>query len=76
MSADELKGMKDVFAYPFGLYSNENLTLLKGKGFQLAFTCQNGKNKKDIPPLLLKRNAVPYFMDLQVFQDLVKWGRG
>lgn len=62
---------KDVFAYPFGLYIESNLSLLRKKGFQLAFTSQPGFNDEDTNPLLLKRNAVPYFLDLEAFQNII-----
>ena len=34
---------KDVFAFPFGLYNERNVNLLKEKGFTLAF---NNNRKK------------------------------
>lgn len=60
----------DTFAYPFGLYAERNLALLREKGFQLAFTSEGGKNDRSIDPLLLRRNAIPYFMDLKQFKLL------
>ena len=62
---------KDVFAYPFGLYSDRNVDVLRGQGFKLAFTCIPGKNEEDTDPMLLKRNVIPYFMDMDAFRDIV-----
>lgn len=62
---------KNVFAYPFGLFLESNVTTLKEKGFKLAFTCENGHNDKQTNPLLLKRNAIPYLMDLETFKKMV-----
>ncbi len=61
---------KDVFAYPFGLYSDRNVALLREKGFRLAFTSEGGRNGKDTDPLLLRRNAIPYFMEPETFRDI------
>ncbi len=62
---------KDVFAYPFGLYEERNLSLLRKKGFQLAFTSEPGRNHEATDPLLLKRNAVPYFMEHNDFINII-----
>ena len=35
---NEYVQVKDVFAFPFGLYNERNVNLLKEKGFTLAFT--------------------------------------
>lgn len=61
---------KDVFAYPFGLYSDHNVDLLRKKGFRLAFTSVGGRNDRETDPLHLKRNAIPYFMDLETFRNI------
>ena len=62
---------KDVFAYPFGLYSGRSVDVLRGEGFKLAFTCIPGKNESKTDPLLLKRNVIPYFMDMEAFKAVV-----
>lgn len=62
---------KDVFAYPFGLFAPQNVTLLRQEGFRLAFTCAPGKNDSETDPLLLKRNVVPTFMELGTFRRLL-----
>lgn len=61
---------KDVFAYPFGLYADRNVALLRNKGFRLAFTSENGRNDSNTDPLLLKRNVVPHFMELDTFRAI------
>lgn len=61
---------KDTFAYPFGLFEERNVTLLRREDFTLAFTCINGKNDKTTPPLLLKRNVIPYSADLEAFKAI------
>lgn len=63
---------KDVFAYPFGLCTPVNVELLRTNGFRLAFTSEGGSNDRSTDPLLLKRNAIPYFMDETAFQRVVK----
>lgn len=63
---------KDVFAYPFGFFIDRNVSLLRSKGFHLAFTSDDGKNDETTDPLLLKRNAIPYFIDLKTFQSIVE----
>jgi peptidoglycan/xylan/chitin deacetylase (PgdA/CDA1 family) len=62
---------KDVFAYPFGLYEERNISLLREKGFRLAFTSENGKNDETTDPLLLKRNAILYFIELEAFKKII-----
>ncbi|QOX62851.1 polysaccharide deacetylase family protein [Anoxybacterium hadale] len=63
---------RDVFAYPFGLYEERNVDLLRKKGFRLAFTSQGGKNDKSTDPMLLKRNVVPYFLSLEGFKEIIE----
>jgi peptidoglycan/xylan/chitin deacetylase (PgdA/CDA1 family) len=63
---------RDVFAYPFGLFEDRNVDLLRAKGFQLAFTSQGGKNDKGTDPMLLKRNVVPYFMSIEGFKEMIE----
>ncbi len=65
-------GVKDTFAYPFGLFSDRNVMLLRQKGFRLAFTSDGGRNDSTTDPLLLKRNAIPYFVTMPAFQALLQ----
>ncbi|MGL4346045.1 MAG: polysaccharide deacetylase family protein [Cellulosilyticaceae bacterium] len=49
---------QEAFAYPFGAYTQENLTWLKKLGYRLAFIAQEGWNTIETDPLLLYRDAV------------------
>ncbi|MBD8069094.1 polysaccharide deacetylase family protein [Bacillus sp. PS06] len=69
---NQVVSVKDVFAYPFGLFEERNVTLLRKKGFQLAFTCEKGHNSSFTDPLLLKRNTVTYFLNLEGFKRIIK----
>lgn len=67
----ELITAKDVFAYPFGLYDESNVQLLKSLGFQLAFTTLTGMNTATTNPLELKRNVVPAGLTLAQFKKIL-----
>jgi len=71
-NANPVIGAKDTFAYPFGLYTGQNVALLKEKGFRMAFTTKAGPNGRDTDPLLLNRTVVPYSMEMPVFQDIIQ----
>ncbi|MDF2513549.1 MAG: Chitin deacetylase [Herbinix sp.] len=62
---------RDTFAYPFGLFHEQNAALLKEKGFRLAFTTKGGLNNRDCDPLFLNRTVIPYFMDFAAFQNIL-----
>ena len=68
---NEFVQVKDVFAYPFGLFNDRNVSLLKKKGFVLAFTSEKGLNDQQTDPLRLKRNAIPYFIELDAFKKII-----
>ncbi len=70
-NAQSIVDAKDTFAYPFGLFEDRNVSLLKSKGFLLAFTTSKGPNMQETDPLLLNRTVVPYFMDLTAFKEIV-----
>ncbi len=70
-SAHSIIRAKTVFAYPFGFFTDRNVALLRNKGFHLAFTSENGRNDKAMDPLLLNRNAIPYFMEFTEFQNIL-----
>ncbi|PAB00708.1 polysaccharide deacetylase family protein [Enterococcus canintestini] len=63
--------VKDVFAYPFGLYDEKNVTTLAKENFKLAFTTIKGMNLKDTNPLELRRNVVPAQLPLAVFKEIL-----
>ena len=69
-NGNPLVGAKTVFAYPFGLFSAQNVNLLREEGFRLAFTCEPGRNETTTDPLLLKRNVIPYMMDMDTFRHV------
>ena len=69
-NTNPLVSAKTVFAYPFGLYSAQNVDLLREEGFRLAFTCEPGRNEGTTDPLLLKRNVIPYMMDMDIFRHV------
>lgn len=71
-NSHSIVGSKDVFAYPFGLFSERNVMLLKQKGFRLAFTSDSGRNTRSTDPLLLKRNAIPYFVSMPDFEAMLQ----
>ncbi|MFV0466117.1 MAG: polysaccharide deacetylase family protein [Lachnospiraceae bacterium] len=60
----------DIFAYPFGQYSDPVKELLKEQGIRLAFTTVAGYNSLQCDPLLLHRNVVPLGMTLRQFQTM------
>ena len=62
---------KNVLAYPFGFYKEENIDWLKEIGFLLAFTSQGGINTKETNPYKLHRNGVLLDFDLEKFKDIL-----
>ncbi len=71
-NAAAIVNAKDTFAYPFGLYTDRNLSLLREKGFRLAFTSEGGVNDRSLDPLLLRRNVIPFSMELHQFIGLLE----
>ncbi|WP_394236834.1 polysaccharide deacetylase family protein [Niallia oryzisoli] len=71
-TCNEFVEVKDVFAYPFGLFNDRNVSLLREKGVILAFTTETGKNDRQTEPLHLKRNVIPYFINLDAFKKIVQ----
>ncbi len=61
---------KHVFAYPFGIYSDENIAWLTEAGFKLAFTSEAGTNTKTTDPYKLHRNGVLLDFDLEKFEAI------
>jgi peptidoglycan/xylan/chitin deacetylase (PgdA/CDA1 family) len=70
-NANPIIDANDTFAYPFGLYSERNVDLLKAKGFRLAFTTNPGLNDKNTDPLLLHRTVIPYSMVIDNFKGML-----
>lgn len=67
----DIIGAKDVFAYPFGLFIDQNVETLALANFTLAFTTEAGINNKSTNPLRLKRDVVPFMMPFERFKQLV-----
>ncbi|WP_058485373.1 polysaccharide deacetylase family protein [Defluviitalea phaphyphila] len=62
---------KKVFAYPFGVYTEENIKWLKEIGFLLAFTTEKGKNTRLTNPYKLHRNGIFLDYDLEKFKTIL-----
>jgi peptidoglycan/xylan/chitin deacetylase (PgdA/CDA1 family) len=67
---------KDVFAYPFGIYTADNVEWLKEAGYLLAFTSIGGANNKNTNKFELNRNGVLLDHDLEHFKSIVKFNEG
>ncbi|MDF2594479.1 MAG: hypothetical protein K0R69_820 [Clostridia bacterium] len=61
-----------VFAYPFGVYTQEHMDWLKEAGFLLAFTTEGGFNNQSTNPYKLHRNGVLLDYDFAKFTALIK----
>lgn len=62
---------KDVFAYPFGLYNQNNVQTLLNSHFKLAFTTEPGINTSSTPPLELHRNIVIEGLSIDKFREML-----
>lgn len=62
---------KDVFAYPFGLYHQDNVQTLSNLKFKLAFTTEPGINTRITPPLELHRNIVMEGLPIDKFKEML-----
>jgi len=62
---------KHVFAYPFGIFTDENVEWLKEAGFLLAFTSAGGTNHFGTNPYKLHRNGVLLDFDLEQFKEIL-----
>ena len=56
--------IKDVYAYPFGIFTDEVVQWLKESGFRLAFTTVEGENTIGTDPYKIHRNGV--FLDSNI----------
>lgn len=61
----------EVFAYPFGLYDEKNVDLLKQNDFKLAFTTKQGITTKDTNPLEIERYVIPFTMKQEEFEEII-----
>lgn len=72
LECNQKVAVKDVFAYPFGLYDQKTLAVLSQMSFSLAFTTKPGINDRNTPALELHRNVVPASMPIHAFEQLVR----
>lgn len=71
----ELGRPMDVFAYPFGRYNEEIVTILKHHGLRAALTVQTGRTQKGDERFKLKRNSIDSKVSLAMFKGIVRYGR-
>ncbi|MGC6768229.1 polysaccharide deacetylase family protein [Enterococcus sp. LJL51] len=64
--------LKDVFAYPFGLYDQTTVDSLKKLNYTLAFTTIPGINTEATSPLELRRDVIPYTLSLNDFKKMME----
>jgi len=69
-ACEEHVNTKHVFAYPFGIYKDENIGWLKEAEFLLAFTSVGGTNTKATNTYKLHRNGVLLDYDLEKFKAI------
>lgn len=62
---------KHTFAYPFGIFTEENIDWLREAGFLLAFTSAGGTNDKSTNPYKLHRNGVLLDFDMEQFKVIL-----
>lgn len=62
---------QDVFAYPFGLYNQNNVKTLADLNFKLAFTTKPGLNTRKTPPLELHRSIISEGLPLEKFREIL-----
>lgn len=72
-SCEKLVDTKNVLAYPFGVYTKDNIDWLKDEGFLLAFTSEEGKNTIKTDPYKLHRNGVFLNYNLEKFKSILNF---
>ncbi|MBS4538386.1 polysaccharide deacetylase family protein [Clostridium sp. D2Q-11] len=72
-SCEEFVSTKNAFAYPFGVYTDENIDWLKEEGFMLAFTSEEGKNTKETNPYKLHRDGILLNYNLEKFKSILNY---
>ncbi|MFC6464737.1 polysaccharide deacetylase family protein [Marinilactibacillus sp. GCM10026970] len=63
--------VKDVFAYPFGIYNKKNVEILAEMNFKLAFTTVPGINTEKTNPLELHRVIIPEGLPMEIFKQML-----
>ncbi|WP_321382658.1 polysaccharide deacetylase family protein [uncultured Enterococcus sp.] len=69
---NEQVALTDVFAYPFGLYDQQTVHVLREMNFCLAFTTKSGINTYETAPLELHREVIPYTMPIEAFKTMME----
>lgn len=72
MNCEQFVDTKHAFAYPFGIYTDENIAWLREAGFLLAFTSVEGTNTRETDPYKLHRNGVLLNYDIEKFIAMMK----
>ncbi len=67
----EFVGIKDAYAYPFGVFTEEAVEWLKESGFRLAFTTVGGKNTIETDPFKIHRDGVLLQFDMERFREIL-----
>ena len=63
------------FAYPFGSFDNNVLSVVKKHGFRLAFTVKKGRVRVSTNRLLLPRNSIDSEVSFNQFRNIARFGR-
>jgi peptidoglycan/xylan/chitin deacetylase (PgdA/CDA1 family) len=69
-ACEQYVNSKHVLAYPYGIYTDENIDWLKSMGFLLAFTSVGGTNTKTTNSYKLYRNGVLLDYDFEKFKAI------
>lgn len=64
-----------IFAYPYGRYNMEAITILKRHNFEAAFTVKTGRVQLGDDLFLLKRNSIDSKINFSMFKGIVRYGR-
>nr|WP_249274550.1 polysaccharide deacetylase family protein [Enterococcus sp. 9E7_DIV0242] len=72
LACNDYVELTDVFAYPFGLYDQQTVSVLKELDFTLAFTTKPGINTRETAPLELNRDVIPYTLPIETFKKMMK----
>ncbi|EUJ31391.1 putative exported polysaccharide deacetylase [Listeria floridensis FSL S10-1187] len=67
----EIVDVPDVFAYPFGIYDEQDAKRLKKCGIRYAFTTKPGLNKRETAPLELHRQVVALGMTSEELKQIL-----
>jgi peptidoglycan/xylan/chitin deacetylase (PgdA/CDA1 family) len=68
---EQFVSTRHAFAYPFGIYTSENIDWLREAGFLLAFTSEVGINTKETNTYELYRKGVLLNFDFEKFKSII-----